>query len=568
MQLKDNVRLTMGDWQWNAAMVGFVNIVGYNNITFIGNDTIEFSAKLLEGFENKFFDYFITTYEETLSWHKIVSFKDFYSNQIQGDFLDFDLNSLKVLNNYIVDVKKYLKSNSYKAAYELIDTEGDMLETEKIIHKIKEPKNPLKFNENKQEIIEEVQKIIPIINSVVAYCESANGKKYIAAKNVIYTIVKNAWSGVSFLNRTPKEKEIYLDYKNYFVEPAVAYLQGDDTKYKYNCFACNCKMKDMSNDMGFLNATGFDIAKKASHVWNFQNDIAICPICKLIYSCLPAGITYVYGKGVYVNANVNLLDAIRINYKIKKDILTNGQGQLHLVYPTLIKALQEAENGTEKYELADIQVVRYENDTYRFSMLSRKMQEIVVASKAELNNLIRATFEENGEIVRVYDEVIVRIFNNQNLFTLIHRMLYYKMSNSSKCHFIGIHINNLLNINQRIYKSFGGLEMEKVLGENEETLDVVKLANRAGYYLRKDYSEKGADNKLPGICYRLLNALKTNNSEFFMDVILNCYLYVNTTVPKVITEVLGDEKNFSTMGYAFVAGLIDGKSGNKNQESK
>ena len=37
---------------------------------------------------------------------------------------------------------------------------------------------------------------------------------------------------------------------------------------------------------------------------------------------------------------------------------------MHLVYPALIKTLQEQKNETEKYELADIQVVRYENETY------------------------------------------------------------------------------------------------------------------------------------------------------------------------------------------------------------
>jgi CRISPR-associated protein Cst1 len=37
-------------------------------------------------------------------------------------------------------------------------------------------------------------------------------------------------------------------------------------------------------------------------------------------------------------------------------------------------------------------------------------------------------------------------------------------------------------------------------------------------------------------------------------------------VPKVITDVLGQEKNFSTMGYAFVSGLIDEKRGKENEK--
>jgi len=239
-----------------------------------------------------------------------------------------------------------------------------------------------------------------------------------------------------------------------------------------------------------------------------------------------------------------------------------------LVYHALVNAMHEKFNSTTKYELADIQVAHYENETYRFNILSRKMQEIIVLSEQELNSLLRTQFNENDRAVRVYDAVIERIFNNQNLFTLIHRMMYYKLSDASKCYFNGKHITNLLKINQRIYQSLGGLKMGNNLRKEGEPVDLVKQANSAGYYLRKSYIDKGSDNKLPGICYRLLNALKTSNSEMFMDVILNCYLYVNSPVPKIIIDVLGQEKSFSTMGYAFVAGLVEGKGGNENNENK
>lgn len=99
--------------------------------------------------------------------------------------------------------------------------------------------------------------------------------------------------------------------------------------------------------------------------------------------------------------------------------------------------------------------------------------------------------------------------------------------------------------------------MEKPKDQDQGNTDLVKNAKAAGYYLREKYTDKGSNNKLPGICYRLLNALKTSNADMFMDVTLNCYLYVRSQVPKVITDVLGQEKSFSTMGYAFVAGLID-----------
>ena len=93
----DAIRLTLGDWQWNAAVIGFVNIVGEKNVHII-DDTVEFAAEILDGFEEKYFDYLIRTYEKTLSWYKIVSFKDKLDDYEESDFESFDLKALQSLN--------------------------------------------------------------------------------------------------------------------------------------------------------------------------------------------------------------------------------------------------------------------------------------------------------------------------------------------------------------------------------------------------------------------------------------------------------------------------------------
>lgn len=550
------LRLTLGDWQWNASIVGFINIVGKDNVRF-DKDAIEFSADLLQGFQEKYFAYFIKAYEKTLSWYKIVSFREQIRDYQNEDFDNFNLDSLKNLNKYIKDVKGFLKSNSYKSAYELIDSKVDVLELEKQIKKIKEPKDEKSFEKEKTEIIDRVQETFSILQKIIDYCAIPEGKRYIAAKNVIYTIIRNGWSGVSFLNRQTKEKDSYLDYKKYFLDGVFEYLEQDKIRFKYNCFICDEPIKDMENDLSFLNATGFDVARKSSHVWNFQNDIAICPLCKLIYSCLPAGFSYVYNRGVFVNANSSVEELFNINNRIYWEILLqDAKRDARSIYSALVGALHKQERDTLKYELADIQVVRYENGSYRFNILSRKMLKIINDSKERLDSLNRAVLVENDESIRIYDEVINRIFNNQNLFILIHRMLYYKLAKSKNCYFHGAHITHLLRINQDIYLSLGGKKVANgTLYYKGKSL--VWAAREAGEELKKKYIGKDAIHKIPGICYRLLNALKTSNQDLFMDVTLNCYLYVKSPVPNVITDYLNREKDFGTMGYAFVAGLID-----------
>ncbi len=97
--------------------------------------------------------------------------------------------------------------------------------------------------------------------------------------------------------------------------------------------------------------------------------------------------------------------------------------------------------------------------------------------------------------------------------------------------------------------------------------DILKTYSGAGYYLKQAYIDKSSENKLNGISYRLLNALKTNNRGMFMDVILNCYLYTGKQVPSFFTDCMKDTELFKTIGYSFVAGLIDGEGKTKNTNS-
>ena len=190
-----------------------------------------------------------------------------------SEFENFNLDALKNLNTYIKDVKRFLKSNSYKAAYKLIDSEVDMLSLEKQLTIVKEPKSQQQFENERSKTISELKETqLVILKQIIAYCSSPEAKRHIGAKNIIYTVIKNAWNGVSFLNPQTKIPDVYIDYKSYFVDGAIDYIQQNKSKYKYQCFLCDAPIRDMSNDLSFLNATGFDVARKSSHVWNFQND--------------------------------------------------------------------------------------------------------------------------------------------------------------------------------------------------------------------------------------------------------------------------------------------------------
>ena len=549
----EKITLQMEDWLYNSGLVGLYNILSFagNRVITRGN-CIEFDADDLQGFEEKYFNYLIEKYSDILSINKIISFKEFILDNENSNFENFTEKSLEFLNDEIIDsTKKYLKSNSYKAAYDLIDSSINVLELEKQLKKIK-----LSKKSSIKEIIPEIKANFEVLKKIIKFMELEESKKYIGAKNVIYIIIKNAWNGVSFLNPQTKEKNIYIDYKRYFLDPAIEYVNEEKSTYKYNCFTCNNKMNDLNGDLSFLNLTGFDVNRKTSHVWNFQNDVAVCPICKLVYSCVPAGITYFYDKGIYVNDNSSVINAVRINDRIYREIYKQGKEDNRLTYKGLVDAINEEFIDKMKYELADIQLIRYEDEEYKFNILSRKALSIIRESKEDLSKLVNCRLKEGDNYINIYELVLDRLLNNQNMFTLIQNLLYYKLSQPNDSYYNTYHILKILNINIRFLRGVGYM--------NGTYKDIVNEGNKSGIALREQYRKKGAVDKLNGISYRLLNSLKTNNVDSFMDTLLNCHLYANLSVPEIFLDVLKSEEKFKTIGYAFVAGLIEEKKENEN----
>lgn len=547
------IRVELGNWQFNAGIVGLYSVLKNHdeNSVRMDSEALYFNSEELENFEEKYFNYLIKVYEKTLSWYKIVSFKDkldYFKNK------EVDEKDLNEINTYVKDVlKKYLKSNSYVAAYDFISGDINPTEAEKKLKTIN-----LKKKEKIEDKNKEIKELLDQIEKIIEYCSSLTAKRYICGKNLIYNIIKNGWDGVSFLYRQTKEKDIYKDFKNYFISPINEYLESDKKKYKYNCFICNREIKNLDNDFSFLVNTGFDTNRKLSHVWDFTNDVAMCPICKLVYSCVPVGFSYVFGTGIFINANTNIKNLINVNTRIKTDIYK--EENLSGIYKVLNRELQK----DMEYELEDIQLVRFENEKYYFNILSKNMIRVIIESIDDLKKIESTTYKINGETYSLNDELNKKLLNNENLFNLIHKLLYSKVSGDSNYLSAGA-IFSTIKINFRMLKGIGYME-------NRE-LDILSKARLAGRDLKEKYESKGSEHKLQGICYRILNGIKTNNITMVMDTILNSYLYCDESVPKIIMEMMGDEEGFKELGYSFVTGLLskkfdDKKDENKNSEDK
>ena len=168
-------------------------------------------------------------------------------------------------------------------------------------------------------------------------------------------------------------------------------------------------------------------------------------------------------------------------------------------------------------------------------------------SEAELSRLLHTWVKENGETYSLYQKVVEKLFNNENMLTLIHKLLVYKATKTENPGYQIRHIDALIKINQHF---LGG-----ILTMNEVTQDEIKKIKGAAWYFKKGYDNP---NKVNGVSYKLLNALKIGNRDEFMNVILNCYAYLNRQITTIFLIVcLKMKKPLKQLAIALLRGLLD-----------
>lgn len=542
------IRLELSDWLYNAGLIGIINILDFTGHQYrLGRNYVEFDSAIFETFEEDYFNYFFKKYKYFTSWWKIVEFED-KARDFSNNISSIDEEKLKELNDYIDFLKKQLTSASYKAAYEIVsDEQVDLLVIEKNLKKINITRNQ-SISDKHSEIKNQIDTILNIID----YLKTENIKKNILAKNIIYNVINRFWQDVSFLNSQRSRYNPFLEYKSHFLEPALQYINLDTFRYTYSCFTCLNKIKNKSRpnsfNMTWISATGVDTARKTNHFWNYNDDALICPICNLVYSCIPAGFNVIYDKGIFINENADVKRLKSIN----QVAITRTKSIEELEqesYYSIIEHLEQSESDIAELELDNIQIVKldYSNETrpYTFNILSKKLIKILWLNRKRLEKLVNQSIKtKENEYINLHPEVMRRLYNNQNLFDLLYKIGSLIVSEDIKKHY---QMELIIKINNTF---LGGIMKNKSLTDKQ-----IGFIKNIGIKLQEEYKKNNAENKIAGISHKLLNSLKTKNVSRFMDTIINTYMYVEKPVPSIFLEGLKDEDVFQTIGYAFLLGL-------------
>lgn len=553
------IKIELSDWMKNAGLVGLINILDSSSELRKkykpDKNYIEFDSSELDNFHELYFGYLIQKYKAFISIEKIVNKEEWIKDLSNKEINEKDLESF---NSYIKYAKDKLKSASYKSAYEIIgDSKYNLLDRSGSLKEIK-PKKNQSINDIKDEIKEQCNLILDII----AYLNKPEVRKIIAAKNVIYDIIQGFWSDVSFLNKNNNKVDMYESYKNDFLEPVKNYIDANLEKSKNACFTCDNKIQKLSKpfsfDITWITKMGADVNKKTSHFWNYYSDANVCPICNLVYSCIPAGFSVINGKGLFVNNNQSIKNIISAN----NNILKGNQSLEELEEETYFKiaeAMEEKSVDEAKREIENIQVVKFDKNNnsrpYTFNVLSKGKLLIIKKNRKTFEYLLNKKVKLSKDYyLNIYSEVVERIYNGKNLFDLLDTLTRLRISGEYKSSYI---IYLIIKLNDDCMDMRGG---SKVYYTN---IDKFK---DYGMKLKKKYEKEG-ENKIPGILYRLQNALKVKDVTRFMDTLINAYTSKKEPIPVDFVQALHDTDKFQTIGYAFLIGLQGMEIPNENEEN-
>lgn len=557
----------MESWLENAGIVGLYRIL--DDEAEIQDRSLTVPVDLLVNFSDKYFNFFTkaNAYGQLTRFQKVLSFKHLLKKWQETNFTDFNNDDLAKLNDWYKNVLKYLaKSNSYKKIYQLIDDDLDVLEKIKLIDGLLKKVNRKNFLKKDPELARElVGQVVEQILMLIKYFERPDSQKYFPAKTLCYTIINNAWNGVSLLNPKTKIINFYDDYQQYFVEPVKEYLAEDHTKDKFVCSTCGRPMKNQKISYGLLNGMGYDTAKKTSNAWDFNNDQFICPICRLMYSCVSAGFSYNMSKqGIFINYNRSLEELIEKNDGVYYNLIQGIKFNDVSPFRAFTTSFAEQLAGKERFELADVQVISYNDGHYNFTVIPPLAAKVIAKAvkspfgKNNEHNLLSFLYSigikdfRGIKYYRIYDEVIRRLFNSTNLVSLIYEMEMLMSSQSSNIRFNQSHIMALLNINTLFLKELFREEGQEVDIKKED----LSSMRGAGVHVLKYYQKHENANKANALAYKLLQAINSSNPEKFMTILLSVYASQHQLVPSRLINTLDQPEIFKQYALAFIAGLI------------
>jgi CRISPR-associated protein Cas5 subtype I-B len=444
------------------------------------------------------------------------------------------VGALKVLENAGEDIEKYVEERSLTLPKELwqrlpeLYAEYLLKDAEHTLRaSYEKEKDKSKFNPYNVIILRSLgdfYKNSPFTNPALSYITKLKG---LSIENI--NQVKN------------QVKSSFIEGYEYFLSKAVETSQ--------TCFFCHERQAK-----NFVDATNFtplfaSIEKRRNLFWDL---IPICKECEFLLYFASAGFYRSAGKYLFVYIPDDLLETYRLNLILstEKEIEQEKLGRVWSV----VRYVLDLEKQKSSWVLQNIYFVEIEMvgdataNIYSFHIspnLAEAIRELIDNYPKNLQD--------------IFSEFLFYIYTGRSLYEFVFLLLSGFIRKDSYKNLQGGTIEskivqagrNMKYISQNLLFF---INFQEVLNMNTQK-DYTNWAFWAGRELKKLYKEnESTQKKLEPLTYRLLEAIRRKDKEYFIHNLIRAYLEVEKEIPYLFKEAL-DDKNFSMIAYAFLIGL-------------
>jgi CRISPR-associated protein Cas5 subtype I-B len=456
------------------------------------------------------------------------------------------VGALKVLENAQEDIKKYVEERSLTLPKELwqrlpeLYAEYLLKDAEHTLRaSYEKEKDKSKFNPYNVIILRSLgdfYKNSPFTNPALSYITKLKG---VSIEDI--NQVKN------------QVKSSFIEGYEYFLSKALETSQ--------TCFFCHERRAK-----NFVDATNFtplfaSIEKRRNLFWDLM---PICKECEFLLYLASAGFYRSAVKYIFVYVPDDLLETYRMNMALstKEDIEKEKLGRVWSV----VRYVLDLEKQKSSWVLQNIYFVEIEMvgdataNIYSFHI------------SPNLAEAIRGLIDNYPKNLQdIFSEFLFYIYTGRSLYEFLLLLLSGFIRKDSYKNLQGGTIEskivqagrNMKYISQNLLFF---INFQEVLNMNTQK-DYTNWAFWAGRELKKLYKEnESTQKKLEPLTYRLLEAIRRKDKEYFIHNLIRAYLEVEKEIPYLFKEAL-DDKNFSMIAYAFLIGL-NSEEKSKEEQSK
>lgn len=370
-------------------------------------------------------------------------------------------------------------------------------------------------------------------------------------KGIAYTKLNMLWAGSTcFLNRNSADDDMKECFNKTFVHKLKQCLSDNERQRnstansRYNghtkkCAQCGCDARE-TESISFMNGMGVDDTRKLSAFWNCNVDLRICPLCKFVYACAVLGFNQIKQDLIFVNASQDIESLRQANSKFEMESADADSNTRYLIVSKLI--INEV--AEKEKELDNIEVLIVKKKGFSLDIISKETIGIFKRCKEELGRI-----KKRNDLL---DEILRYLFYNRALWSLMYEEVSKRRDKQGK------NKPDIFAAWQMLYIQIK--RKENKMEEEKNAIGRVYAASRAGETLRVEYeNDKRNANKLGSFAIKLQNALRVDNREHFLDVVLRLYSGIGHEVPDILLKVLYSDDLFKEIGFAFVLGLYKEK---------